>query len=232
MNTSFQLFQLQAIDSQIDQDKKRIVEITHTLMNNEEMDRVKETISKGEDEKKSINAEFTALNDEIQGKKNKLIQSESSLYSGTIHNPKELQDLQAEISSLKKMIALLEDDLIEILIRQEVIEEANQTSQEELKTIRTDFETQKALLLGEQKKLEENINGCLVKRDAVINQLDPNSIEIYKSLRIQKNGLAVARLNEDTCSACGTYLTASQCQEARSPSKLFICPSCGRILYG
>ena len=232
MNISFQLSQLQHIDTQIDQDKKRIDDIIQELKNNESVNQVKASIIKIEAENKSIHNEFIALNDEIQSKKNKLSQSESSLYGGTINNPKELQDLQSEISSLNRSISQLEDTLMDILIRQEAVEEKHQSLQDELKSVLSDFETQKSLLTGEKLKLEENIGNYQSKRDAVLSQLDEDSKKIYHSLRTLKNGLAVASLNEDSCSACGTFLTASQCQEVRSPNKMFFCPSCGRIIHG
>ncbi|MGZ9220523.1 MAG: C4-type zinc ribbon domain-containing protein [Anaerolineales bacterium] len=38
-------------------------------------------------------------------------------------------------------------------------------------------------------------------------------------------------MSDGSCAACGTTLTPSQQQIARSTSQLIYCPSCGRILY-
>lgn len=39
---------------------------------------------------------------EAEAQKIKIEQTEASLYGGSVHNPKELQDLQREVASLKK----------------------------------------------------------------------------------------------------------------------------------
>ncbi|MFN2235225.1 MAG: C4-type zinc ribbon domain-containing protein [Anaerolineales bacterium] len=44
-------------------------------------------------------------------------------------------------------------------------------------------------------------------------------------------GVAVAKVEDRACKACGSTLTASLNQAARSPSQIVFCDSCGRILY-
>jgi predicted nucleic acid-binding Zn-ribbon protein len=69
------------------------------------------------------------------------------------------------------------------------------------------------------------------ERQAVVTDIASQALNAYEQLRRQKRGIAIAALADNACGACGTTLTASQQQSARSTSQLFYCPTCGRILY-
>jgi len=137
-----------------------------------------------------------------------------------------------EISSIKNTIRKLEDVLLEILIRMDQSEKNLEIHKLNLKNANSNFATQLSLLQGEKNTLLEKIQGLNSKRSTMITHLDRDNQNRYESLRKLKNGLAIAKLQDNACGACGASLTAGQKQEARSASKLFICPSCGRFIYG
>ncbi len=232
MNTGFQLFQLQEIDSAIDKAQKRIDEITHLIENDKTTATARKNVENCEKLFIKEKNEFEILNSDIQSRKNKKAQSESSLYSGTISNPKELQDLQKEIGYLTAMIAEMEDQLFQKMIILEKAESNFNEAKSQLKIALSEFETRKSLLIGEMNQLESSVKSQQNQRLSITTQIDQQAIGTYQSLRKSKNGIAIARLDDDTCSACGTSLNASQRQQSRSPGTLFFCPSCGRIIYG
>lgn len=232
MNTGFKLFQLQEIDSALDKARKRILEIQSMIEKDKTIQTAQVKVEKQEKLFISEKNRFDELDDEIQTRKNKKAQSESSLYGGGISNPKELQDLQKEINYLTSTISEMEDQLLQKMIQLEIVEEELSEDKANLKSKNSDFETRKSLLLGEKNQLENTIDSLNAQRQSIIGQIDMQTLEIYKSMRESKSGFAVARLEDDACSACGTSLTASQRQQARSPGTLLYCPSCGRIIYG
>jgi len=232
MNTGFQLYQLQQIDSEIDAAEKRINEIDSLIKSDREVQTAKAAYDKSQEIYKKMKTSFDLLDDEIQAKKVKKSQSESNLYGGKVKNPKELQDLQQEISSLGSIIARLEDDLLERLITLEDAEKQATGDKQKLDVALTDFESRKSLLKGEKAKLERTVSNLETKKESLINQIDQSSLDIYQSLRKSKGGTAVSQLQDESCSECGTHLTPSQCQQARSASVLFYCPGCRRIVYG
>jgi hypothetical protein len=232
MNTGFQLFQLQEIDSAIDKANHRVKEIEINLADESLVKKARELAEKRESDFLHQKMLFNSIDDDIQSKKIKKAQSESSLYGGTISNSKELQDLQKEIASLSAYISKSEDELMNKYIDLENAEKELSEAKENLHTKLSGFESQKALLNGEKNQLAHLIQSLLEKRESAIIPIEPSVLETYDSLIKSKNGIAVARLQDDSCSSCGASLTANQCQQARSQVKLFNCPSCGRILYG
>lgn len=232
MNISFQLYQLQQIDSQIDAAFKRTEEIGQAITANQSVGKSREEYKQSEKNYVKEKIRFEQLNDEIQAKKIKKSQSESNLYGGTVKNPKELQDLQQEISSLTNIISRLEDDLLEALIKLENIEQEMEASKEKLTETLSNFETEKALLNGEKSKLEKEMENLQVKRESLVANIDQTFLKMYQSLRKSRHGTAVVQLQDDSCSGCGSFLTPSQRQRARSANEIFYCPSCHRIVYG
>jgi predicted nucleic acid-binding Zn-ribbon protein len=232
MNTGFQLFQLQEIDSAIDKANIRIKEIEIDLKNENPVKQANELVEKREFDFLSHKSLFNSIDNDIQSKKIKKAQSESSLYGGTISNSKELQDLQKEIASLSVYIAKSEDELMNKYVELENAEKELSEAKENLDLKISESESRKALLNGEKNKLINLIQSLLEKRESVITPIESSTLGNYDLLRKTKNGIAVARLQDDSCSSCGALLTANQCQQARSQVKLFYCPSCGRIMYG
>jgi len=232
MNIGFQLYQLQEIDSILDSGKNRINEIEALLTNDKKVNLAETNLAKAKDHLVSSTNEFEKVNDEILKMKVKVSQSESSLYGGSVKNPKELEDLQLEISSLKNSIQKLEDVLMEKLINADEADKIFEKRKQELAAAKSNFATQKALILGEKESITEKIAIGLSKRESLVVQIEKSNISKYEQLRKNKHGLAIAKLQDDTCGACGAGLTASQRQEARSATTLLICPSCGRIIYG
>ena len=232
MNIGFQLYQLQEIDTDLDNSQLRINEIDGLIKNDTNIINAQKNLEKAKKQLLVDNNEFNTISDDIQNKKIKISQSEANLYNGSVKNPKELQDLQLEISSIKKTIRKLEDVLLEVLIRLDQSEKYLEIQKNDLKIANSNFATQSSLLQGEKNTLLEKIQGLNSKKRIMITQIDRSNQNRYETLRKLKSGLAIAKLQDDACGACGAGLTAGQRQEARSASKLFICPSCGRVIYG
>ena len=232
MNISFTLFQLQEIDSGLDSYNKRLDEIESLLTNKETIAICEKKLEIAEGELKSASKDVNSVNDEIQQKSIKISQSESTLYSGSVKNPKELEDFQLEIASLKKVIVTLEDKLLDFLIVQEETENKAKAIKEELNSTKSEFATQSSRLQAEKDTILQNRSGLAKKRETLIPQISSDFLHRYDNLRKNKRGIAVTNIKDDSCGACGAVLTASQKQDARSASSIFICSTCGRIIYG
>ena len=84
---------------------------------------------------------------------------------------------------------------------------------------------------GEFASLEKKKENLLTERHAVIQNLEEDALQKYETLRKTKRGLAVALVSEQACTGCGSTLTPADWQAARSPQRLVLCATCGRILY-
>jgi predicted nucleic acid-binding Zn-ribbon protein len=231
MSDSFHLFQLQKVDRQLDQIKNRLAEITALLAGDEVVRQAREKFENQKSRYQSARQALKRIEDSVQDRQIKKEQSESSLYGGKVRNPKELQDLQNEVASIKRAIAHLEDQQIEAMIQFEEAEKSFRIGEEDLAKVLAKDVEQHASLLSEKEQLLHNEARLQKERSAITSQLTETVLNTYTQLRQQKRGTAVATVEDDACQACGNTLTPAKQQAARSPQKMFYCPSCGRILY-
>lgn len=230
MSAALGLYRLQQVDSQMDAIRARLAVIQQTLENDLELRAAAEACSAAEALHKQAANALKQSEAEVERQNAKIKQTEASLYSGSVKNPKELQDLQSEIVSLKKHLATLEERELEAMLRAEETEKKLEEAKAQLADIQSRLLTQRRDLVGESETLNKDLERLEAERQAVVRNVDEQSLKTYEGLRQHKRGVAVALLSEDSCSACGTTLTASQQQFARLP-QLFYCPTCGRVLY-
>jgi predicted nucleic acid-binding Zn-ribbon protein len=231
MSQSFHLYQLQKIDTQSDQNDRRITEIEKSIRDDAQQIAMQEKQKELQNEFSRISKELRSLEDEIQQKRIKIEQSNNALFSGKIINPKELQDLQTEVSSLKKAVSVLEEEQLQKLILQETAEKEIKVFSNTFKQFQADQIARNSGLEGEISKLRLHNLNLTKEREIILSQIDNESQSAYQQLRKKKQGIAVAEIVDSVCNACGSELTPAECQKARSPQALTFCSSCGRILY-
>ncbi len=231
MSQTLSLFRLQQTDTQMDHCQARLKTIQGKLENDEDLRRATRKADELEKERLAVERALDLSEKAVQVQHIKIEQTEANLYSGSSHNPKELQELQEEITSLKRFHSTLEDHLLETMMTLEKAENNLRTSLEELHDIQTTCTEQNSILNQEKFNLLKEIETLGAERQAIVISIPVDDIILYESLRQQRRGVAVASIAENTCTACGVGLTPSQIQNARSATPMARCPSCGRILY-
>lgn len=230
MSAALGLYRLQQVDSQMDAIRARLKAIRETLENDRELRAATEALSATENLHKQASADLKQSEAEFEKQSIKIEQTESSLYGGNVKSPKELQDLQLEAASLKKHLGTLEERELEAMLRAEEAEKNLDLAKAKLADVQSHLREQNRDLATESEVLNRDLERLESERRAVTGTLDLQALKTYEGLRQHKRGVAVATINEDACSACGTTLTASQQQGVRS-TQLFYCSTCGRILY-
>jgi predicted nucleic acid-binding Zn-ribbon protein len=223
MSLALLLYRLQQIDSRQRLVTTRLVSIQATIENNADLQSAAQRL---EDAKSAQHREFESANQRI-----KLELVESSLYSGRIQNPKELQDLQKEIAAFKRNLGSLEDQQLEMMMTLEACDIAADMAQKEYDSTQGKVISENATLKTELITLQKESESLNAQRLAVLPAIDATSLSLYDSLRQKRSGLAVSQVIENACDTCGSSLTPGLAQSVRTSNQLVICPMCGRILY-
>lgn len=231
MSRSKTLYQLQQYDSGIDQAIKRIQSIDSILGDTTEFDsalKKQVELKFFLDEKQKIlkSAEHTV---EVQNQK--IIQNQNKLYSGAITNPKDLEDLQLESTSLLKYLSVLEERQLEAMLEFDQAQVNYDQISAQVEEISLKKQTESEILSAEKSDLESGISSLRSDREALLTRAEILELPIYEILRKSSGGIAVTLMQNSSCSACGSNIPSAIEQEARSPTKLSFCPACKRILY-
>ncbi len=231
MNLSFSLYRLQMLDTQRLKIKRRLAAITETLAADESVRAKLELKTQAEQSLRKVQSDLNESNNQVASKKMKLELTQSQLFGGKVRNPKELQDLQAESEALRKTIAKMEDDLLDVMIRQESAQKSLQEAEKEYSRILDQKASENALLSGEKHNLELEKPRLDAQRQSLVAALPLDIAAEYQNLFRSKGGKAVSEIVDDACSACGASISPGDIQAARSPSTLVKCRTCGRYLY-
>jgi len=231
MSAALGLYRLQQVDSQIDGIQSRQKWIQETLQNDLKLRAATQACVAAESKYKDASRILKQTEVEFEKQRIKIEQTEASLYGGRVQNPKELQDLQKDVASLKKHLATLEERELEAMVLAETAEQELQAANSELEHTQANVNEQNRDLSQENDSLGKELERLEHERKAILSDLAASAVTTYDQIRKQRRGIAVTIINDSACAACGTTLTLSLQQSARSSTQLFTCPTCGRILY-
>jgi uncharacterized protein len=231
MSLSSTLYRLQQTDSQLDQSHQRLHVIAQTLEQDEAIRQATSLTEQTQAHIQSARKAQRQAEEAVQAQNIKIELTEASLYGGKVRNPKELQDLQSESAALKRYLETLEERLLEAMLAFEEAETEHKAAQQGLQETIARVSEKHAGLKGEQTALNQSVGRLEIERQAVISSVSPDNLALYERLRQQRRGVAVAKINNRTCGACGSTLNTAVGQAAASASQLAHCPTCGRILY-
>ena len=115
MSAALGLYRLQQVDSQIDHIQSRLKAIRQILENDTELRAANDQFTTAENQLKEAERLLRLSEQEVEKQRIKLQQTESSLYGGAVQNPKEVQDLQKDVVSLKRHLETLEEHELEAI---------------------------------------------------------------------------------------------------------------------
>ncbi len=224
------LLELQDTDAVIDRLSKRLTEIKASLHETEPLIAARQALrqaeqvtAQGRAARKDLELADATVDDKIQ-------HAEKRLYSGAVKNPKELLDLQNDISSLKRQKTKLDEQLFNAMLEVESAEAAQQQRTAAFEQIEAAWRHSQADLITEQAQLDANLASEHRDQAAARALLSPVDLALYDQLRRRKAGVAVVELKGQLCGGCGVRVTASVMQQVGQSDQYARCGNCERIL--
>ena len=155
---------------------------------------------------------------------------ETKLYGGSVRQPKELADIQADIEQLKRQLSSAEDRDLDALSTVENAESEARVAAGERDALETAWNEEQAELRKRMTDLRGEIAESEEQRRDQAEYVGPGDLKMYDRLRAAHNGRALARLDRNLCLGCRISLPVNLLSKARSGSTLVQCPNCERIL--
>lgn len=231
MSDSLNLYRLQQLDTRLAQIESRQKTIAEALESNAQLKEAKSNLDLTTTRRLTVSRELKQKENDAAEKKIKIEQIESNLYAGTIHNPKELQGLQAELDSLKRNLASLEDQELQDMLALDIIQGEYKIAAEKYNEILNRVTQENKDLVIEQSNLQKEAERLTIERQATTQSIENKTLSLYDEIREQRHGIAVTTISDNSCDSCGAVLTPAQKQSAHHSHQLFRCPSCGRFIY-
>lgn len=225
------LYNLSELDSEIDTRRKSIHSIEealaddHLLVNAQRLvDKIKAALRKRE----LLKNDIELIVGSYQAKGALL---ESKLYGGTVKIPRELEDMQQELNSLRRQQSEEENKLFSVLEEIEQIEKMFSDKSDALNRIKAERDKECNRLEAEKGSLLDDCSHLENERKDLAFKFDTADLEMYNSVRQSRNGAVVAKVENGVCRGCRIMLPTSVVQKAKGSGRPERCPSCSRILY-
>jgi predicted nucleic acid-binding Zn-ribbon protein len=224
------LYELQDLDLELEQGRRRISEIQQSLGETETVLQAREALAQAQEQHSEWLRRMRNLELEIGGLTTRITSSEKRLYGGRVTNPKELSDIQNEIAYLKRRRAELEDELLEAMLQAEAAEERVETRSEALVRIEADWQDQQKQLREELNQLETRLAQAEEERKQLRQSIHPEDVALYDKIRSRHGPIAVAVLQDGVCGFCAVAPSSTKLARIRSGRELLQCSNCSRIL--
>ncbi|MBN1486912.1 MAG: hypothetical protein JW981_04670 [Anaerolineae bacterium] len=224
------LSHLQEIDLELERIAARQKEITIEIQDNTELENTRKILKQRQEEATQARQAQETLEFENERTGSKLKQADTKLYSGQVHNAREVADLHAKVNSLKHRREQLEEQLLDAMIEREAVDEQVQEAQQQFTTAEEAWQERQTTLQEEQEQLKTRSRTLTEERTALTPQLPPHITNSYEYLRKRmEGGIVVAHLKNQVCSVCGLETRLAIQQKVRNQEETY-CDGCGCLL--
>ena len=225
--------ELQLLDNEIMQANtklKSLPEIEQLLHIDKRITAATEELTTVKAEADQIALELRRGEVDVETVTDRIKKDEARLSSGNA-TPKELEQLQHEVGTLRKRQEALEEIELEIMVRSEAITARTNT----LTTDLASLETLKAEINQRLTAASNEINSVITNkqsdRNVVGAKIEKPLLDLYEKIR-SSSGVAAAALVGNKCNGCNLAINAVEMERIKSLAKdeLLRCEECRRIL--
>ncbi|MGD0956398.1 MAG: C4-type zinc ribbon domain-containing protein [Candidatus Acidiferrales bacterium] len=141
--------------------------------------------------------------------------------------------LQHEIQNAEEEMAKAEDRLLEQMVAAEEYDRRVKASEKTLKETEEAARGQRTKIETEKGSTGKILAELEVERARAVEEIPENLLDHYDRIVKKHNGIALAEVREEKCSACGMRVRPHVFQEMRraGSAEMFHCETCTRILY-
>ncbi len=141
--------------------------------------------------------------------------------------------LQHEAQMAEAEIAKAEDRLLEQMVSAEEYDRRVKAAEKALKEVEEATRAERSKIQGEQAAAEQERAALETEFSRVRASLPEDMVDHYQRIARKHNGIALAEVRDETCTACGVRARPHVFQEIRrvDTDEIFHCETCTRILY-
>jgi uncharacterized protein len=229
------LLDVQALDADLDRlvhRRRTLPEIAQIEELQDRHVRLADDIVLVETEDGDLGREQSKVDADVEQVRSRMERDQQRLDAGQVGSPRELENLQSEIESLKRRQADLEDVELEVMERREAV----QTRRDEL--VREREQVGLDLTSAEQRRdetwaeIDAETEKASAQRRELAATLDGALLALYEKVRSASGGVGAAALHRGQCQGCHLQLNTTDLNRIRAadPDEVLRCEECRRIL--
>jgi predicted nucleic acid-binding Zn-ribbon protein len=229
------LLDLQGLDTALDRlahRRRTLPEIEQIETMQARLTRLADDIVLLETEDSDLAREQSKVDADVDQVRTRMQRDQQRLDTGQVGSPRELENLQHEIESLKKRQSDLEDVELEVMEKREVV----QTRTDELR--REKEQVALSLAEAEQRRdstwaeIDAETDKTRTQRSELAATLPDDLVALYEKVRSSSAGVGAAALHRGRCEGCHLQLNTTDLNRIREApaDEVLRCEECRRIL--
>jgi uncharacterized protein len=229
MSRASALLRLQQVDDHLAQLHSEISSVEASLRGDAELDRLHAAETAAHDAHRESGSGARIAELEAASLQTRVREMDKRLYSGNIHNPAELMELQRELDVLRAKLSDAEDAALERL--EEV--DAAQLALRDMTALVAAREAQRARALEPLRARLETLTAqretANAERAALVAAAEPTDISLYTRIASHRRP-AVTGIVGESCGGCRMPVSNEERRAVRTGTGLTQCANCDRIL--
>ena len=161
----------------------------------------------------------------------KLQEVDHQMYSGRVHNPRELEGMEAESQHLRTLLSTLEEGVLQSMLQGDDVAQSLHAAEALLQQEQERLANREGTIQQRLQQVAQELEDLERQRGVLAGEAPPQELQLYEHLRSTRNGHAVARLGGGRCRGCNIAIPTQEFQRARGSRELVQCGSCNRILF-
>jgi len=223
------LAQLQRLDTEMDALRKHRAEIEKLVADRSALERAEAEAHDAAAKASDSRARQRDRELELTSLETRIVELDRRLYSGRIHNTKELESLSHEAQMFKENKRKLEETVLSLMDETEQAERTADIAQRGAEAARRERLQAEGEWQAELARLRTEVEALESRAARLRSAVLPDHLETYDRMR-RRGGLVVVRARGHNCGACGVELSARVLEQARDDNMLPTCDNCGRVL--
>ena len=176
----------------------------------------------------TIESERKSLEENLSVENANITRSEANLKG--ITTQKEYQAVNKEIASAKKLIAEIEDQILQKITRVDELKVELSAMQADLAALDQNLGSQKAEIQSRIKGEEASVASDAKARAERVKAIPASILKRYEKLREARRGIAVVEARDGGCLGCNMQIPPQMYNNLYRCEELITCPHCSRIL--
>ncbi len=231
MNSELQgLVELQELDIKIGQIQRKVGEVPDEIEganltleeSTRNLEQIQEQIDQAAKERRGLEGDVELLKEQLSKYKNQLMEVKTN---------REYQAMLHEISNAEGAIAAKEDEILEHMIRTDVLEQQAEQTQKQLKEKTAQVSARRRELESFVSESETQVTDFQNQRNLLEKQISQSLLEQYRRIATARDGVALVAVTDQSCQACNVRLRPQLFTEVKASLRIVTCESCNRILY-
>ncbi|MCL2760091.1 MAG: C4-type zinc ribbon domain-containing protein [Desulfuromonadales bacterium] len=176
----------------------------------------------------TLDSERKALEENLATENANIQRSETNLKG--ITTQKEYQAVNKEISTAKKLITELEDQILQLGVKLDELKAEIVTMEKSLEELRSNLSKEKEELASKIKTAEDELDSERAARAKAVKAIPAMLLKHYEKLRIVRKGAVVVEVRNQRCMGCNMQIPPQMYNTLHREDEVIACPHCQRIL--